>query len=439
MKQCLSIIAVALLLACPGFAQNSDADLLARIEKLESELQSLKVQLGQPRECADNADTNKPASESQVTPQVSPAIPGAELARRRQIYGLSSWTLLDKIAGERTVVGGYADIEYRSFDGGSGKRTFNQQRYVIGAASRLTDDIFFSSELETEKAGPQNNQKDGEIKVEQAWLEYRLAKSLNFRGGVVLVPFGRLNVFHDSPILDLTDRPLVDRLIIPTTWSESAMGFQGSVNSSDESILTYELYLMNGFNNTISGSKGLRDARGSETKDNNSNKAMVGRVGYSPKLGVELGVSGYTGKYDTDNKNSLSMLGADLLYTKGPFELRGEWVKVNIERDSAAIASGIPAGMDGYYLEAAYHFFPERLRLTNPDRFGQSTFTGVVRYDSVDPDEGVLSSNDVKRLTLGVNFRPIEAAVFKLEYQWINEAVSEIDNDGFVASAALSF
>ena len=49
----------------------------------------------------------------------------------------------------------------------------------------------------------------------------------------------------------------------------------------------------------------LRNGRGSKKQDNNEDKALVARLGYSPKLGAELGLSTHTGKYD----DAVTMLG----------------------------------------------------------------------------------------------------------------------------------
>lgn len=406
--------------ALPMWADSHQDDLERKIQDLQRQIDELRAErVPAPTE----TEAVMPSEDTQ-----QPSLSGAESARRWQTYGLSSWTLLDKVAGERTVVGGYGDIEYRGLGSSS---TFNQQRLVVGIASRLSDNIFFSAELETEKGGSEGNQKDGEYKVEQGWIEYRLSDALGFRGGIVLVPVGRLNQFHDSPILDLTDRPLVDRLIIPSTWSESGMGLQGNFYPNDKSVLTYEVYAINGLNSKISDAKGTRSARGSFTNDNNDNKGVVGRVGYSPIIGTEFGLAGYRGKYDDDNNSNLNILATDALLARGPFEVRGEWASLHA---SDAAANGIPARMDGYYIEAAYHFLPKSFR----ERFTDGTFTAVARYDSVDLDKSVTSSGDKRRITIGLNFRPIEPTVFKLEYQW-NRAHGVADEDGVVASAALAF
>src|SRR5437870_5468563 len=62
--------------------------------------------------------------------------------------------------------------------------------------------------------------------------------------------------------------------------------------------------------------------------DNNNGKAAVGRVAFSPILGIEIGGSGYFGTYDPASKRPLAIWAADWTFQRGPFELIGEaaWV-----------------------------------------------------------------------------------------------------------------
>jgi hypothetical protein len=99
--------------------------------------------------------------------------------------------------------------------------------------------LHVASEIEYEHGGAVagDEETDGEIKVEFATVDLKAADALNLRAGVILSPLGRLNVFHDAPMLDLTDRPLVDRDIIPTTLSEAGVGFFGQIFPSEQVVL----------------------------------------------------------------------------------------------------------------------------------------------------------------------------------------------------------
>ena len=115
-------------------------------------------------------------------------------------------------------VGGYADIEFENFE--NSNSTFDQARFILNIGAQPHERLLFYSEYEIEHGGP--NASDGEAKVEQAWASY-LIDMLKFKGGIVLVPFGKFNLLHDSDIQDLTERPLVSP-VMPSTWMEAGFG-----------------------------------------------------------------------------------------------------------------------------------------------------------------------------------------------------------------------
>jgi hypothetical protein len=192
--------------------------------------------------------------------------------------------------------------------------------------------------------------------------------------------------------------------------------------------------------------------------DNNPGKAVVGRVAFSPMLGVEVGGSGYFGTYDPASKRPLSIWAADWTFQRGPFELIGEaaWAYA---RDNHRTLDGsgfafdadgrlLPRRAGGYYVQGNYHFLPEVLKRWAPTHFTDaSTFTAVVRWDDVNTDKdlnvgpGEIHPGDLQRLTLGLNFRPVEDTVFKLDYQFNfeNGRDNRIKNDGLVFSLATYF
>lgn len=340
-------------------------------------------------------------------------------------------------------VGGYMDIEFQNFQ--NTHSTFNQHRWIINIGAELANRLRFYSEYEIEYGGP-NSAGGGEAKVEQAWIDYLINDAINLRAGALLVPMGRYNLYHDSDLQDLTDRPLVARDIIPTTWTESGAGIYGGFNPTlgnyEDLELGYELYVINGLDSDFTDT-GLGGARGSLKTDNNNSKAVVGRLVVSPFLGHELGLSGYWGRYNNSG-DDISGIGIDWLSTWGPLELVGEYAYFDV---------GEPTGGDvanffkGYYAQANYHFWPEFLNNTFLGRdFEDPTLTLVTRYGwaKIDDDSDGSGSgdNEEKRFTLGLNYRPVESWVFKLEYQWNrtkNETLERGDSNGFIASVAMGF
>jgi hypothetical protein len=471
---CLS----AIFFAPNAFGIESNEDLRAKVEAMEKLLMDLKSQLETQVETTKELES--------LRDDVKGIMPGNEFywakkAQELQDKGLAPYfgkqdtkPFLRRM-GRNTYIGGYMDHELEMDAGSQSNKTFDQHRLIPFIYSDVSDRVKFATEIEIEHGGPNTNggvgADAGEIKVEFATIDFLMTDWLNYRGGIILSPLGKLNLVHDSPLLDLTDRPMVNTNIIPTTLSESGMGFFGTFYPTEMSKLDYEIYAVNGFqsiegntsviNDTSVGDiqNFIRNSRGSKDTENNTNFAIVGRVAYSPFLGLELGASFHTGNIDDRNENRMTIKAFDWTYQKGPFELVGEYGHASIDREglleNGTAKSDVMAGdMWGYYIEPKYHFMPEFLKSLAPTVFTEdSTLTAVLRWGQIDVNSptNVATEGDVRRtrLTPGLNFRYTEDTVFKAEYQIntehgrrINAGDSrgtEQNNDSFVFSVATYF
>src|SRR5207247_8617678 len=162
------------------------------------------------------------------------------------------------VSSPKATVGGYMDLQYRLFNSsnstgvgqpgtGQGSSSFDQQRFVPFFYSDITDRLKVAAELEIEHGIRSKSAQDDsggiEVSLEFATIDYLLHEKLNFRAGIILLPVGKFNLLHDSPLNDLSDRPLVATAIIPSTLSETGAGFYGTFYPSRLSKLDYELYL----------------------------------------------------------------------------------------------------------------------------------------------------------------------------------------------------
>lgn len=314
-------------------------------------------------------------------------------------------------SGEGIAVGGYIDMEFEWPENGTS--TFDQHRLIPFLTGQISERVTVSTEIEFEHGG--NPDKGGEVKIEFAALDFTLSDRVTFRGGILLSPLGSFNLLHDSPLNDLTARPVVSRQLIPTTLSEAGMGFYGTFYPGDEGQLDYQAYVVNGFNEgIISGDAGserlrVRGGRGSQGVDNNDNKALVGRLGYSPRLGTIVGVSAHTGAYDAAGDHNLTIAALDVRTAFGALELQGELatVSADIDRD---LYPGVAEGQRGAYAQANYHVLHDAL-------MAGSVVTLVARGDWIDYDTDADGDSE-EGVTLGVNFRPTEETAFKLDYNW---------------------
>lgn len=353
--------------------------------------------------------------------------------------------------------GGYFDTEFRD-DHTKDSTEFDQHRLVLAfSGTILKNAISYVTEIEFEGGGAGASYlTDNEVVVEFAHLNFNFDRAFNIKVGALLVPFGRYNVNHDSPLRDLTDRPLVNRRLIPTTWSAAGIGVYGAWDMFGI-LFDYDIVLNNGldedFSTTAGG--GFRGNRNSLRADNNDNKMVIGRLGIRPDLGffdsVNLGLSFGFGKYDDLNEQDITMFAFDWTIKRGDFELIGEYALFDLDRSAREVALGAPSGGEGYYVQLNYHFFPESWRGTNRFFTAESTFTLVFRVGNVDTDDsadgidrdtrGVAFRDDIMRYTVGLNFRPIEKSVLKIEYQFWTETsgIEDADNDRFVISFATYF
>lgn len=315
----------------------------------------------------------------------------------------------------RTALGGYMEAVWK-FERENGVEeavTFEARRFNLFTFSRISDRARFFAEIEFEHGTE-------EINIEFAAVDFEIHPSIIFRGGIILSPLGKFNLTHDSPLNELTDRPLVSTRIVPTALSEAGMGFYGSFFPSGESRLTYELYGVNGFNDGVvlsgEGTR-IREGRGDVGEDNNPAPSLVGRVAYSPLMNLELGVSVHTGPYNqykvdeffVDERRNVTVAAFDWEYTSDLFDLVGEYAHATIN---------IPPSLRGLYAQKQQGIFAQ---VNYPfwrgwlQALAQSHFTAIARYEFVDFDSD-LAGDAHQRISLGLNFRPTSDTAFKLDY-----------------------
>ena len=499
-RSILGALMVCLLMAVPAMAQ--DLSLEERVKRLEQQ-QKDKEEHEKRERAGMPPGVERPEVMRSETPTGEPGIGtlpevGKDLRTEKQpalSFGSSGSGRLvyakPFVAAPKAIVGGYMDIQYRSqskasIENGYGGSTngFDQQRFVPFIYADITEHVKFASELEIEHGIRETD--SSEISLEFAHIDYLVNEPFNLRAGILLLPIGKFNLLHDSPLNDLTDRPLVSQLIIPSTIAETGAGFYGTFYPGRTSKVDYELYVTTGpcgydtnGSPRVTEQDGTRESRqrkcpSTDGLDINNGKAVVGRLAFSPMLGVEVAGSSYYGNSSINgNYNPLSITAIDWTLQRGPFEVIGEAAWAYARGNSRAIQGNtIPGGfapgslltgmggnsgmrippqrMNGFYIQGNYHFMPQFLTKLSPKRFGEgSTFTAVIRYDKVntnlDNSNGTGGWGNLEQISVGLNYRPIEDAVFKISYQYQpmafnpNNGGSRIHDSALVLSAATYF
>lgn len=156
--------------------------------------------------------------------------------------------------------------------GGTGEYSYIDRRYFDTTSSSGRNDIIV-----------------GGVVIERAWSEYSFADELNLRGGYFFTPYGIWNVDHGTPTLLsllLPDAQVTE--VIPQ--QQVGVMAHGRTLLGDY-MLGYHAYVGNG------RTPGLFDL--------SHDKAVGGRLTLSPVTfggELELGFSGYWGKYLEQNK-----------------------------------------------------------------------------------------------------------------------------------------
>jgi hypothetical protein len=321
---------------------------------------------------------------------------------------------LSRLLG-RTAIGGYAEAHARweRADGATEEAGFLLRRWNVFTATQVSDFVRIAAELEFEEGGE-------EITVEFAAIDVGIHPALTVRAGMLLSPLGRFNLSHDSPRNEFTDRPLVSTELLGVALSEPGLGVLGLVSLGGAARLTYELYAVNGFHDGLisDAAEGTRVALGRRNvEDNNSSPALVGRMAWSPRVGYELGISSHRGAYNVYRSEGMAVdERRDLVIWVVDAEARVAGVRVVGEAAAAKI--DIPPGLHGIYASRQRGLYVEALRpfgrawvRTMPSSF----FAAGARLDLVDFDAD-LPGDVVRRVTVGLNFRPTQDTVLKLNF-----------------------
>jgi hypothetical protein len=347
-----------------------------------------------------------------------------------------------------TVIGGYGQFGVNALRRGSNGRFdvhANVERVVLFVAHPITDDIRVYTEFEWENALACSSCL-GSAEVEQAYVQWRLAGDLfALRVGLLLVPMGIINQWHEPPVFHGVERPMVDQLIIPTTWRELGVGFVGNW----QQLLRYELYVTTSLNPLRTQStQGLTETGigGATTLGSLAAArafAVSGRAEVEPWLGVIAGASfflsniGPNGDYfDADHQRrhiTLPVLGyaLDARMRRAGFEARALWAQFFLPNSDALVtafdqnggplfppmAGGgtVPERIQGGYVELAYNV----LALTQLSH----ELLGFVRLEYYNTQAAVpagYTANaelDVREITMGITYRPITQLVFKTDVQ----------------------
>jgi hypothetical protein len=320
---------------------------------------------------------------------------------------------LAQLAG-RTAVGGYVDLQarYSRVDGVKDEFTFLAKRFNLFFASQVSDFIRFAAELEFEDAGE-------EINLEFAAVDLLIARAFALRAGMILVPLGKFNLSHDSPLNEFTDRPLVSTQVFGVALSEPGIGALGIFPVGPAGRITYQVYAVNGFDDgLITDSDGTRIPEGRRNfEDNNNFPSLVGRVAWSPRIGIELGASLHTGPYNVFQQDG-QQIDEKRNLTIWVLDVEADFLGIRWEGEGGQAHIDVPTSLQGIYAQQQQGFYFQGMWDFGRQWIGtmpKSFFSAGARVDVLDLDTDI-PGDDVRKVSLGFNFRPTGETVFKFNY-----------------------
>lgn len=328
--------------------------------------------------------------------------------------GLASLLLPPAAGAQEMIFHGYIDFEARNKDSlRRSESTFDTHHFNLFLGSQLADNLRAHGEIEIEHGR--------DFSVEFAQIEWKplYRDTLELWFGAMVVPFGIEHRVHASPRNKLITRPLPMRAIVPGTFTDAGINATGVFPLANWAKINYNVYGINGLGDR--DRDGIFEQSNSikkpDLRDINDNKSIGFQfnlipVGGIETRGIEVGGSGLFGKWDVQDDNDYTMFGVHLIANFAPFELRGEYVRLDV--DKPGVANLKDAVLSGFYVQGSWraHKFVEL----------------IARYDVVDNEDGLPALNEgpvpVKagtgaedsRITLGVLLRPQDWLAFKLEY-----------------------
>lgn len=356
-------------------------------------------------------------------------------------------SILRKTSENKITIGAYGQLEYsQQFgDTASHNALIDLHRLVLFMGYKFTDKTTFVGEIEFEHVN--------EVYVEQAFLNHRLNRFMDLRAGLMLVPMGIINEYHEPTTFNGVLRPNLDKNIIPSTWREIGAGLAGKF---DAISLRYQLYAMNGFYGydgagKFKGSDGLRGGRQRGAKSIMTAPDFTGKFEYYGVPGLKVGIAGYFGASETKLKEGrwlddslsnaearmdssivgISMITADVRYKIMGIEFRAQYSTCNLsntDQYNGLTGKDLGSQLSGYYAELGY----DLLQLFPKCKEGTDKLVIFGRYEDYNTHastSGGLTKNKAfhrKEIIAGIGYFIGTGVAFKADF---SQTSTDADND----------
>ena len=322
-------------------------------------------------------------------------------------------------------IAGYGEMLYEKY--ASDKTTqFDYLRAILYAGYRFSDKFLFNSEIEVEHAK--------EIFVEFAYVDYMATPNFGLRAGMLMIPMGLVNEFHEPTVFIGAERPVTENRIIPSTWRENGGGFYGAFDN-----VAFRAYVVNGFNGAKFSSGGLRGGRQKGGKALADDMAFTGRLDVTPIPGAFFGGSFYTGgsgqSQVMDDSGRTYGVRTNIFDVHAQVQARGVDFRALFAQagldDTSMLnqvlglegKSGVAEKMQGGYMQLGYDLLSQA-----PGAAGVA-LTPYLRYEKVDTHTALAAGftrdpgKNNTYTTFGIELKPNPGVVLKVDHMWVSNAV----------------
>ena len=326
-------------------------------------------------------------------------------------------------------------VIYLGYDFGKGWSLGTEIEFEhTGTGSAIENEADEAAEWEHEQ------EKGGEVELEQLWINKQFSKAANVRLGHIIVPVGLNNAHHEPLNYFTVYRPEGENTIMPCTWHQTGVSLWGRYKD-----FRYEAQFVAGLNaDNFTNVGWIKKGHKSPLEFDVANKYGVSlRLDNYTVPGLRIGLSGYYGHsignsyprnangVDAEYKGVVAIGAFDFTYKAHNWIVRGQadygylgdaeqlkyvYNRLNSKspyKHSAfvsknAYAVGIEAGYDVFSQIASMREDNQKLYV-----FG--------RYEAYNPYASntkgtAYDYTAVKRMAFGVNYHPVPQVVIKAEY-----------------------
>lgn len=350
---------------------------------------------------------------------------------------------------------GYGAMNYYHFDfdtDPSLKDKIDLERLNLYLGYSFTENISLKSEIEFEHGGTGASigydtqeefgefedeiEKGGSVKLEQLYVDFKIAPYFNVRAGRMKVYFGLTQKLDEPTSYFTTYRPEMENEILPLGWYENGISFYGTFAKR----FSYKAYIVSGLDASGFSSRGwIKNGYQQRFEMNNAESfAFAGRLDYH--FGTNdhtfVGVAGYVNdaaanrpKKDMRQSAYVTMVEGHVSYDEKNLRFNAVALYGNLENSdivsqkNANLSNNLgvkrtPVGKNafGVSVEAGYNILPLLVTNTSQKLY---PFLRYDYYDTMQDVEGAIVKNprwQRSAITGGLNWFVHPQIVVKAHY-----------------------